>query len=283
MLSLCLPVFSPPAIGQTDWFVPTPLQSTYQALLANHPEQAWQELHLALSQAPLSCKHWVPVKNAILTQTECGQTLPEQHTSPSMHTPSITLHMIRRFGITSQGYQIKISAVQSPLTDKDNHMLPVTLLSPTNHTLLSGEFSTQSPYQEIEMADLMIKPMPGRYLLTVGEHTYPLLIAMESRSQWLTLTHTPQGSQVALSLPETIEGCPAVNARWQWFDDEYNTLGKPQLMLRKTESVPRSYPLGAKHLAASVERVEFQQGVTVHYIQRINVPFHEPEPSSPSQ
>ncbi|MCV3264675.1 DUF2861 family protein [Vibrio harveyi] len=87
---------------------PSPLEHTYQATLTHQPQLAWQELFLALRQNEISSKYWVPIKNELLSQTACGTEL----SSGKKLTSQLTLGVIRRFGLTSQGYQIRLSVEQ---------------------------------------------------------------------------------------------------------------------------------------------------------------------------
>ncbi len=54
-----------------------PLQHTYQSLLDNQPQVAWQELQIALDQQTLDSELWLPVKQEILSQTQCGTSLKQ--------------------------------------------------------------------------------------------------------------------------------------------------------------------------------------------------------------
>lgn len=68
-------VVSPSHAVSDDWFMATPLQSTYHALANHQPQLAWQELVLALNNQTIATPHWASVKHAIIEQTQCGQQL----------------------------------------------------------------------------------------------------------------------------------------------------------------------------------------------------------------
>ncbi|WP_025744528.1 DUF2861 family protein [Salinivibrio costicola] len=63
--------------AEQAWFGDTPMQQTYQALAADRPTVAWQELIFALSQEQIATQHWAALKHAIINQTDCGQRLTE--------------------------------------------------------------------------------------------------------------------------------------------------------------------------------------------------------------
>ncbi|ERB66146.1 hypothetical protein N779_06680 [Vibrio coralliilyticus OCN008] len=63
-----------PLSTQATWFEDTPLARTYQALLNNQPQLAWQELHLALNQQDIDRQYWLPVKQEIW-QSQCVSNL----------------------------------------------------------------------------------------------------------------------------------------------------------------------------------------------------------------
>lgn len=66
-------------------------------------------------------------------------------------------------------------------------------------------------------------------------------------------------------------------ATWQWFDKNYNLLGSTIPFTHSLEVIPKQ-PFTedkAEHLTASVQLVEFQNGVQIEYIQRLAIPIDE--------
>lgn len=115
------------------WFADTPLQHTYQSLLDDQPQVAWQELQIALNQETLDSQLWLPVKQEILTRTQCGTTL-EQSSAPNNH---IQVSFIKRHGLSSQGYQIKVSTEQLNEATEDQTQR-ISLVSPQGKWLSTG-------------------------------------------------------------------------------------------------------------------------------------------------
>ncbi|MGY3689427.1 DUF2861 family protein [Vibrio coralliilyticus] len=253
-----------PLSTQATWFEDTPLARTYQALLNNQPQLAWQELHLALNQQDIDRQYWLPVKQEILNQSQCGQQLIA-NSSPL--PADLSVSFVRRSGLSSQGFQIKISA------ESTQNDLTIELIDPSAKRLLNGELTQQSDYQEIETEELLIEPVSGLYQLKLGNTLYPLLVAMPENQSWIRLDNSMQ--QIHLTLPVTESSCTKPTATWQWFDSQYLMLGMRKPISSLVAPVPRStqIPDGAKHLSATVSVFEYQQGLKIEYIQRIAIPF----------
>lgn len=252
-------------VSQAAWFTDTPLQRTYQALIDQQPKLAWQELKIALNQNQLDSRFWIPVKQAILSQTECGQGLSNDLGSIS----NIQVSFIRRFGLSSQGYQFKISS-EGNTTDQD-----IALVSPDGRRLLSGKLITHPQYQEIETAEMLQKPQSGVYQLEIGQNSYPIIAFMDNNKRWLKLENKLHSPRILITPPKNVIGCPEVNASWQWFDEQYNMLGSRVPIQKNNLPVPKesTYSYKAKHLSAAVELTEYQNGTKINYIQRVAIPF----------
>ncbi|MEZ8714834.1 DUF2861 family protein [Vibrio splendidus] len=250
------------------WFTNTPLQHTYQSLLDEQPQVAWQELQIALDQQTLDSELWLPVKQEILSQTQCGTSL-KQSSEPKHH---IQISFIRRYGLSSHGYQIKISAEQ---LNKGLETHTLSLVSPKGKVLLDGQFTSNNEYQEIETNEMFIKPESGVYQLKIGSNHYPIIVALNDSNRWLTLESKLSEPHIVLSPPKVIDNCPDANVSWQWFDEDYNLLGYKVPIKTAQAPVPTKSPLGtnAKHLSASVEMFEYQGAIEVQYVQRVAVPF----------
>ncbi len=148
------------------WFRTTPLQSSYQLLVEGHPTQAWHELIHTLSTTPVAEPFWQPIKEAILSQTQCGQALP----SASLNDLAIAVTFIHKFNQTFQGYQVRLSA------ENLSQPLAVRLASSQGATLLAAELAP-ADYAEVESRDLLSPYAAGVYWLTLGEQRMALLIS----------------------------------------------------------------------------------------------------------
>ncbi|MCK8079652.1 DUF2861 family protein [Vibrio sp. 1CM24A] len=257
-----------PLASHAAWFTDTPLQHTYQSLLDGQPQVAWQELQIALDQQTLDSELWLPVKQEILSQTQCGTSL-KQSAEPKHH---IQVSFIRRYGLSSHGYQIKVSAEQ---LNKRLETQTLSLVSPKGKALLDGQLTYNNEYQEIETNEMFIKPESGVYQLKIGSNHYPIIVALNDGNRWLTLENKLSEPHIVLSPPKVIDNCPDANVSWQWFDEDYNLLGYKVPIKTAQAPVPTESPLGtkAKHLSASVEMFEYQGAIEVQYVQRVAVPF----------
>ncbi|MEZ8320738.1 DUF2861 family protein [Vibrio splendidus] len=250
------------------WFTNTPLQHTYQSLLDEQPQVAWQELQIALNQQTLDSELWLPVKQEILSQTQCGTSL-RQDTETKHH---IQVSFIRRYGLSSHGYQIKVSSEQ---LNKGLETQTMSLISPKGKVLLDGQLASNTEYQEIETSEMFNKPESGVYQLKIGSNHYPIVVALDNSMRWLTLESKLSEPHIVITPPKVIDNCPNANMSWQWFDDNYNLLGYKVPIKTAQAPVPTESPLGtnAKHLSASVEMFEYQGAIEVQYVQRVAVPF----------
>ncbi|MBU2897471.1 DUF2861 family protein [Vibrio hepatarius] len=259
LYTLCQPHFV-----QASWFTDTSFQAVYQALINHQPKLAWQELILALSRENIESGYWLAVKQEILSQTSCGQKLVN-HAGPV--TANISIAFIRRSGLSSQGFQIKLSA-ENTKTDSI-----VELIAPSSTRLLKTKLPKQIAYQEIETKEMLIKPSTGVYQLRINDQFFPLLIAIPDNKSWLTYDST--ADIISISFPKTVKGCSQAVAAWQWFDNNYIMLDSKIPIQKHIAPVPQpTYQYeGAKHLSASVSLFEYQQGIKIDYIQRVAIPF----------
>ncbi|MEZ8693719.1 DUF2861 family protein [Vibrio splendidus] len=250
------------------WFTDTPLQHTYQSLLDDQPQVAWQELQIALDQQTLDSELWLPAKQEILSQTQCGTSL-KQSAEPKHH---IQVSFIRRYGLSSHGYQIKVSAEQ---LNKGLETQTLSLVSPKGKVLLDGQLTSNNEYQEIETSEMLIKPESGVYQLTIGSNNYPIIVALDDNKRWLTLESKLNDPHIVVTPPEIIDSCPDANVSWQWFDENYDMLGFKVPIKTTQASLPTESPTGseAKHLSASVEMFEYQGAIEIQYVQRVAMPF----------
>lgn len=268
--SLTVLICALPFACHAAWFTDTPLQHAYQSLLEDQPQVAWQELQIALNQEKLDSQLWLPVKQEILSRTHCGAALT-QRPEPKNH---IQVSFIRRQGLSSQGYQIKVSAEQLN-QDSENQAQRIALVSPDGKIMIDGQLSSEIEYQEIETNELFIKPVSGVYQLTIGSNLYPIVVALDDSKRWLSLENKLNDPHIVITPPKVIDNCPDTNVSWQWFDENYDMLGFKVPIKATQEVVPKQSPSDsdAKHLSASVEMFEYQGAIEVQYVQRVAVPF----------
>lgn len=258
--SLALPIS-----GHAALFANSPLQHVYQATLINQPQLAWQELTLALNQHRIDSLYWLPIKNELLAQTDCGSKL----TSTRITDVQFHLSLIKRSGLASQGYQFRLA------TENNSQPQRVALMSPEGDFLLSDDFIAHNGYQEIESDELLQKPAQGIFTLVVGENKTSLLLAFPNNASWLSLLNQSNQTQVQVNLPKHVSSCPQAVASWLWFDKNYNLIDGKIPFNRSLESLPDDGKVKteAKFLSASVELVEYQQGIRIEYIQRLAIPY----------
>ena len=252
------------------WFTNTPLQHTYQSLLNDQPQVAWQELQIALNQEKLDSQRWLTVKQEILSRTQCGSTL-EQSAAPNSH---VQVSFIWRHGLSSQGYQIKFS-VEQLNGAIEAQTQRISLVSPDGKTIIDGQLNSDAAYQEIETSEMFLKPESGVYQLTIGSNNYPIIVALDDSKRWLTLESKLNNPHIWVTPPKVIDNCPDTHVSWQWFDENYNMLGFKVPIKTTQAPVPTESPSGskAKHLSASVEMFEYQGAIEIQYVQRVAVPF----------
>ncbi|HDY7702072.1 TPA: DUF2861 family protein [Vibrio vulnificus] len=263
-LSMLSALVSGAALAETPpspthpWFRTTPLQSSYQRLVEGHPTQAWHELIHTLSTTPVAEDFWQPIKEAILSQTQCGQALP----STSPNDLAIAVTFIYKFNQTFQGYQVRLSAenLTQPLT--------VRLASAQGATLLAAELAP-ADYAEVESRDLLSPYAAGIYWLTLDEQRIALLISAPSSTPWIEQS---SAADLTIHLPASPSGCASSMARWQFFDQHF-TLLHSQTVNRDQPPAPPSAPSQARWRSLSVIQSEYQGTIRVEQMQRLTIPI----------
>ncbi|EHU6506715.1 DUF2861 family protein [Vibrio cholerae] len=240
------------------WFRATPLQTSYQQLAEGHPMQAWHELIHTLSTTPVAEAFWQPIKEAILSQTQCGQALP--NTSPN--DLSIAVTFIHKFNQTFQGYQVRLSA------ENLTQPLAVRLTSAQGATVLEAELAP-ADYAEVESRDLLSPYAAGVYWLTLGEQRIALLISAPSNTPWIEQS---SATDLTIRFPATPSGCASSLARWQFFDQNF-TLLHSQTVNRDQPPAPPSAPSQARWRSLSVIQSEYQGTIRVEQMQRLTIPI----------
>mgnify|MGYP000129377916 CR=1 FL=1 len=266
--SLLLVLLSPLSSSATDasWFRDTPIQNTLTALMNGHPQQAWQELLLALSQNTIAPKHWQPVKEAILAHSKCGHNL---FVDPNNRNPLFTLSVISRSGFSSSGYQIKLS------TEQVGYSGNFELLSPQGNTVLSNTVEPDKQYQEWETSELINQPAAGVYFLKFNQNKTPIIISTYDSSHWIS-RKGQSPTKLLTQLPKLNNNCALPIVRLQWFDSNYHQVGsrKPlKVTGQRVELDQLVAPSEAQYLSASALIYEYQPGAKVEYIHRVSLPF----------
>ncbi|HFQ4942332.1 TPA: DUF2861 family protein [Vibrio vulnificus] len=263
-LSMLSALVSGAALAETPpspthpWFRATPLQSSYQRLVEGHPTQAWHELIHTLSTTPVAEDFWQPIKEAILSQTQCGQALP----STSPNDLAIAVTFIHKFNQTFQGYQVRLSA------ENLTQPLAVRLASAQGATLLAAELAP-ADYAEVESRDLLSPYAAGIYWLTLDEQRIALLISAPSSTPWIEQS---SAADLTIHLPASPSGCASSMARWQFFDQHF-TLLHSQTVNRDQPPAPPFAPSQARWRSLSVIQSEYQGTIRVEQMQRLTIPI----------
>ncbi|GHZ99188.1 hypothetical protein VCSRO129_1157 [Vibrio cholerae] len=227
-------------------------------MVEGHPTQAWHELIHTLSTTPVAEAFWQPIKEAILSQTQCGQALSS--TSPNDLTIAVTF--IHKFNQTFQGYQVRLSA------ENLTQPLAVRLASAQGATLLAAEL-TPADYAEVESRDLLSPYAAGVYWLTLGEQRMALLISAPSSTPWIEQS---SAADLTIRFPATPSGCASSLARWQFFDQNF-TLLHSQTVNRNQHPAPPTAPSQARWRSLSVIQSEYQGTIRVEQMQRLTIPI----------
>ena len=258
-----------------DWFMPTPLASTYSALAAGNIQLAWQEMLLALNQNPVDESNWAQAKKVLISKSQCGKQLI---IDPSMnHKQYIRLTIQKKTNLVQQGYQLKVSL------DGVEKSYAISLRDQQGQAWLSGITSQpEQGYVELESDDLVYAPAAGFYQLTIDKAVYPLILSSSYEQPWIKVNRSNGSSPISVRLPDTLASCQAGSMRWQWFDDEFSMLGYSQPnqlnnpSSERFESVllPASFPGNTKWVSAVVSQWEYQSAVKVEYAQRVTLPIN---------
>ncbi|OOE90854.1 DUF2861 family protein [Salinivibrio sharmensis] len=259
--------------AEQAWFPKTPMQETYQALLADRPKVAWQELIFALSQQQIPTERWAKIKYAIINQSDCGQQLTEPN---GKGVPQgLTIDFVRWVGGSSLGYEIRLSAEE---VERDTLL---TLTDPTGQTVVNGILNEKRGYQEVESGTLFTQIIPGIYELKMGGQHYSLVVYGLPRRPWVKLSGHPD-QQLAIDLPETPLSCLPAVAHWLWLDDAYRWIEQTPIYLsgRSDNShapsmikLPTSSLVNAEHLSVTVSHFEYQGAIKVNYVEWLALPL----------
>jgi len=256
-----------------DWFPETPLQASYSALVEGNTLLAWQELQLSLSRHNVEERYWRPVKQAILSETQCGKQL----TSAPSIAANISLAIISKGNVNNQGYQVKLS------TEQVTQPLRLQLFDEYNTLIVSAVITSPTKeYTEFESNELLSQPKAGLYQLAVNGVHYPLIISSFAATPWLHSTADRTFKSLTITPPNRVASCAPASVRWQWFDEDYNLLGQPAPMKLTpiitanndsySVSLPPAAPAKAKWLSGVVSQFEYQGRIKVEYIQRYSLP-----------
>jgi hypothetical protein len=280
LLLSCL-FISPITHAKADnWFADTPLQSSYSALSAGQTLLAWQELQLSLSQNQISEHYWQPIKDAVLSKTQCGKQLISSVSLPA----NINISFINKNSVNNQGYQIKIS------TEQVTQPLILVLFDENNTRLVTADIPQPTKeYIEFESNDLLSAPKAGIYQLSINGVRYPLIISVFTDTTWVQQSTDQTSKSFIVTPPENKIACAPAVMNWQWFDEQYNQIGKHISMqlapvmpitsaatdsnLQYATKRPATTPSNATWLSAVVSQFEYQGEVKVEYVQRFSLPI----------
>ncbi len=263
-----------------NWFPDTPLQSSYSALSADQTLLAWQELQLSLSQNQISEHYWQPIKDAVLSKTQCGKQLISSVSLPA----NINISFINKNSVNNQGYQIKIS------TEQVTQPLILVLFDENNTRLVTADIPQPTKeYIEFESNDLLSAPKAGIYQLSINGVRYPLIISAFTDTTWVHSNTRRASKSLIVTPPKNKTSCAPIVMNWQWFDEQYNQLGKHIPMqltpvmpitsaatdsnLQYAAKRPATTPSNATWLSAVVSQFEYQGEVKVEYVQRFSLPI----------
>ncbi|MGF1871099.1 DUF2861 family protein [Photobacterium indicum] len=280
LLLSCL-FISPITHAKADnWFADTPLQSSYSALSADQTLLAWQELQLSLSQNQINEHYWQPIKDAVLSKTQCGKQLISSVSLPA----NIDVSFINKNSVNNQGYQIKIS------TEQVTQPLILQLFDENNTLLVTANIPQPTEeYIEFESNDLLSTPKAGIYQLSINNVRYPLVISSFTNTTWVQQSTDQTSKSFIVTPPENKIACAPAVMNWQWFDEQYNQIGKHISMqlapvmpitsaatdsnLQYATKRPATTPSNATWLSAVVSQFEYQGEVKVEYVQRFSLPI----------
>lgn len=251
-----------PAHAESSWFRPTPLKPVLEALLKKNPQLAWQELLIALETHSVATGQWQPVKQVILSRSECGHRLISNHSFPPF-----TLSLISRKGHSNSSYQLKVSIESAQQSG------PLLLTSPDGDKLIHGDVLPKKYYQEWETRDLLLKPKPGLYQLSFADQVITLLLSDYDTSRWL-MRDGMKPHRLNVDVPSTTQSCQPLEVLLQWFDSQYAQVGeRTPLTLNQTfVQLPDNLSRGdAQYLSASALLYEYQANIKVEYIQRVTL------------
>ncbi|NVD07722.1 DUF2861 family protein [Vibrio sp. JPW-9-11-11] len=251
-----------PVQAESPWFRPTPIRPALEALLQQNPQRAWQELLVALDSHSVASEQWQPVKQVILSRSECGHRLTSAHPFPPF-----TLSLISRKGHSSSSYQLKISIESAQQSG------PLLLTSPDGERLIHGDVLPGKFYQEWETRDLLLKPKPGLYQLSFASQTISLLLSDFDTSGWL-MRDGAKPNRLNVDVPSTTQTCQPLQVLLQWFDDHYDQVGeRTPLTLNQTHvQLPDNlFRDNAQYLSASALLYEYQANIKIEYIQRVTL------------
>ncbi|GLR71944.1 DUF2861 family protein [Agaribacter marinus] len=254
------------AARDSEWFMRTPMQKSFNALMIKQPKVAWWELVSALNRHDIAVEHWLPLKETILKESNCGQIL---YNAFGNLNKGFKLSIISRQGFSNQGYQIKLSIDQKTINGS------FQLLSPKKEVVLSGGIDEDASYQEWETDELLIKPIAGLYYLTFNGFETPIVVSNYHSERWLERI-TQFSDKISVSLPNLANGCDPATTGFHWFNEDYQQIGKKIIANVEGNTVkvsPAKIPHGAEFLSVSALIYELQSGVRVEYIHRISMPF----------
>lgn len=254
------------AANSDDWFFATPLQASYQALVSDNPIQAWAELVMAMRQHDIASQHWLPLKQAIITNSECGQSLDF---FSQRYGGKVKLSLQQKANLVQKRYQAKVSLFDSL------DSVAVKLTDRFGQVWLQGETSQpEQGYSELESSDWIAPLKAGLYVLSIDDEHVSLLLDDQDGAAWISLIN--QSQAIKIEPPKAAPRCLPAAAQWQWFDENYQLVGENLAMRTTVKSqramLPKSIPVSASWLSGVVLERHYQSGVVIEHLQRLTLP-----------
>lgn len=271
-----------------SWFATSALTPAYQALAAGDNALAWQYLLSAVRTQSPPVSAWLPLYQAILSESDCGRGVPDATDAPA------TLYIQQRRSGEHQAFQLRWSS----RVDRERilqgaqetiRLLPevapisaVVSTSPASKSIdatliaASTEAVATSMDDEIglESHELSAAPVAGVYQIvpTASATLSSLLLTPWPQQHWVYLSS--DGNQLQLNPPQMVSGCPAVTLQWQWFDAKYQLLGAPWpiRVTARGAQLPDSVPEQAVWLSAVVTQTRYQGQLRIAEQQRLTLP-----------
>ncbi|MCL9781298.1 DUF2861 family protein [Vibrio sp. S4M6] len=258
-----------PASASTGWFSSSPLNSSYSALINKNYQLAWEELEINLSSQKIPEKYWVPIKNTILSSTDCGHKLK----SFSIKEGNFTVKLINKDMPFHDGYRIIVS---SDLLLKPAR---VVLTDPNDKSLIVGELVPNPSSISLISMDFHQAPKPGIYQLRINGNSHPLIIESFNEERWVTVQNGDLYSPLKVHIPKVPKSCEPQELLWEWSDVNYKTLGYRDMKIVRDGSSGQDYsripnkdfPDNTRYVSAVVRKVEFQAGIRVEYVNKVTV------------
>ncbi len=220
---------------------------------------AWQELQIALDQAVFNSQLWLPVKQEILSRTHNVEAL-EQSAVPNNH---IQVSFIKRHGLSSQGYQIKVNCGATQQSVRRSNTTYFWSRS-DGKVVIDGQPTLISNIKRLK--PVRCSSNQNQVYRCHRFEQLPYYCCFRRQHAMANTRKQTQRPHVVVTPPKVIDNCPDTNVSWQWFDENYDMLGFKVPIKSLETTVPTESPSAtkAKHLSASVEKFEYQGAIEIN-------------------